>query len=168
MSGKEPELQAIGWLAAIALALILIMAAVSCSSHRNVNAESTVFMETVDSALTSVVSTKASSGVWWHTTALDSLRITISADSIVTQRGAILHRPSIGVKVVRPVIANAVGAMSTQTDSLNTKAISKTDIATTSTFDEQSETKPTENGWAKWFLLLIVVAILILLLARKD
>lgn len=161
MNGKEPGLQTIGWLMAVALALLLIMAAASCSSHRNVNTESTVFMETVDSAEMSIVSTTASSGWCWHTAALDSLRVTIRADSITTPDGATLHRPSIDVEAVRPVISSVVLATEIQDDTIHTETFSTTAIST----DESTPPKESSGGGWSWKIFLLILLLIITFIA---
>lgn len=147
MNGKEPRLRAIGCLMAVALALLLMMAAASCSSHRNFNTESTASMQSID---TSVIDGKSGynyDGWWWLSTKLDTLHISVKADSIIAPDGSRVHNPSIDVTAEHPVLDAAGGQKVEESDSIHAGAVKAVDSRSDNRVEKEAEAEALGKGW---------------------
>ncbi|MCM1077739.1 MAG: hypothetical protein NC411_10315 [Bacteroides sp.] len=146
--------------------LILIMgllAAVSCSSQRDIHRADSSQTQEIDTSLTDGRSNRRLDQWWWMAAGCDSLRLSLRADSVVRPDGTVIHNPSAESTVAAPRLAATDSAHATATDSLHAVSTHSKDTsssaALTDTRDDTAVASP-KLGWSTMAMSVMIFFVL--------
>lgn len=163
-----------GCAVAIIVFLMLIIACSGCSSRKAVTATETVNVADSVQVETVAAVEKRERSWGWLQTLCDSINARLTADSVVTPTGAVIHRPVLDLAAVRPQTIG-MSASSASEDAASASQLTATRAAqsqrdTSEESDNAAVYKPPETSVISWIcaaVALFLLPYLILKLHRK-